>query len=1089
MRILLTLFLVTSIFTCWSQSPLIGIRNGDWVVIKGTSQIKLPAEYYDLGNFDQQGFAYFASNGKYGVIDADGNEVVAPQYIRMQSFGWGMFGGIGEESNALINLKSEPQIDSCQRWNIIDKYWTYYFVSGEKKLINFPSGRVIDMDSTVEISKQSLGYAFVNYDGDEVLYDPNGSEVDLKGGYAILQDEYVRLKTAASHKLILVNNDSYELPLKTTDFKYDGNYFQYSVPNRTVRTDLFGKVLMDVPYGKVKDAGFNRFIFTDKDKSGIMDGKGNVLVPAKYLFINPGREGYFVTQMSGVGLLDKSGREVVPCRFESVQKQGNLYIVESNAGLFGVYSAKTGQTIVSPKFKKITISDDRIRGWFGETLQIIFYNSDHTIENKITLNNTVSRYKLASDSRGSYDPRLLTIGWFFEEEPKFDEEGFNIGSVQKWGIRDAADSVLANPRFSTPKFVPSAGFSLIPMGTRKMEFMGGRAKDKKIFNAIDLNTGRMMQGDFIEVDTTDALTREYLRFSSRQGFGYITQDNKIHRVFHFDRENDTYLRISTSETGEYEKQDDDDHREAIRLSTHQLNNPESPSYRTWKYRKMEYTHVVLKEAKWNFLTPTGGELFSEPFDFADRFYKHTAIVKKEGKWGVANKDSLFIPAVYNSIERMKEFNDTVFIVRKSQKGLRILDSKANQLGHNITSVKKAMGEFAIVQANKKELVLNSKHEVVSSEGERFRALNDRYFLSRIKRKSNIFDSDGNLMAEIDAKARDVFFDQLVLFRDGARFGLTNDQGDTLTPSLYKSIEVYGDLILAEGSDTRIYNDSGEELFVFESEKILIDSVTNQIAVCVGDKVTIYESDGTKVTKVKGIAPDVFVSGMLIDLGNKGISKPIKEGATTPPGGIKSIVSAGRSGFLLETRGGWKVVDRDWSYHEEVGRTAFKRCKYLGEDVIYINYPGNYFFSVRYGKHSFDGSPVKGCNSGFVLTLLKEEQKYVYLTPEAENLFEQKFRKATPFSNSHAAVKMRRGWTIIDANGRAKSLDSFGEIKVHGNGLFSTQSSSLHGLIDHHGKVILDTEYERIEILHDEVIQAVKKGEFFYFKLDGTPIPY
>ncbi|PWL27717.1 MAG: hypothetical protein DCO96_10460 [Fluviicola sp. XM-24bin1] len=1090
MRILLTLFLVTSAFLCWSQQPLIGIKNGDWIIIKGSSQKKLPAEYYDVGNFDQQGFAYFAVNGKYGIIDANGTEVVTPSFIRMESFGWGMFGGIGDDSNMLINLKSEPKVDTCKRWSPIDKHWAYYFEKGEKKLLNFPSARVVNIDSTVSVTRQSLGYVFVNYDGDEVLYDPKGNEVDLTGGYAILQNEYIRLKTSNSHTLILANNDTFELPLKTTDFKYDGNYFQYSVTDRTVRTDLFGKVLLDVPYGKLRDAGFNRFVFTDQSgKSGVMDGFGNVLIQPAYFFINPTREGYFVTSGSGVGLLDKSGRLLVPCKYESIKKQGELYIVETSANLYGVYSAKSKQEMIAPKFKKVTISDDRIRGWFGETLQIVYYNADHSIDRKITLNNTVSRFKLASDGVGGYDPRLLTIGWFFEEIPKFDDEGFNIGTSQKWGIRDAADSIIAKPRYATPKFIPSAGFSFIPMGVRKLEFMDGQARDKKVFNAIDLNTGKIMPGDFFDIDTTDALTREYLRFSSNRGFGYITQDNKIHYVFHFDRENDTYLRISTSQTGEYDKMEDDEHRESFRLSKFILNNPESPEYRSWSYRKKNYTHVVLKGAKWNFLTPQGSELFSEPFDYVDRFYKHTAIVKREGKWGVVNHDSLMIPAAYASIERMKEFNDTVFIVRQSQKGSRIMDTKANVLEHNVTSVKKAMGEYAIVQSGKKELVLNDQHEVISSEGERFRALNDRYFLTRVKRKSYIYDSQGGLLAQIDAKSRDVYFDRFILFRDGSRFGLTDEQGDTLIPMGYKSIEVFGDLILAIGSDSRVYNREGEELFVFESGKVLIDSLTNQIALCIGDKITIYEPGGSKVAKLKGIAPDVFLSGMLIDLGSRGIAMPIVEGATTPPAGIKSIESAGNSGFLLEIKDGWLVVDRNWKFHPEVGKTAFKRCKYLGEDVVYLNKPGNFFFSKSYGKFAFHGSPVKGCNSGYVLTFIKDERKYVYLTPEGENYFEQKFREATPFSNGHAAVKMRRGWTIIDANGRAKSLDSFGEIKVHGNGLFSTQSASLHGLIDHHGNVILDTLYERIEILHGDVIQAVKGGEFFYFKLDGTPIEY
>ncbi|XOV67341.1 MAG: WG repeat-containing protein [Fluviicola sp.] len=1089
MRILLTLLLVAGAYLCSSQQPLIGIKNGDWVIINGAAQKKLPKDYYDVGNFDQLGYTYFAQNGFYGIIDANGEEVFPPQCSRIESFGWGMFGGIGEGANLLINLKNGLSVDTCKRWDAIDKSWTYFFEDGQKMLLNYASGRIVHLDSTTTLNKMRFGYTSIYRDGKEIVFSPKGDTVDLSGGFIVIQNSYVRLKTTEAHTLILDNSVTFELPMNTTDFKFDGNYFQYSQANRTVRTDLFGEVLMDVPYGGLKDAGFNRFIFTENGKSGILDGSGKILVPAEYLFISPTREGYYATKMDGTGLLNKSGAVEVPCKFESIKKQGDMYILQSRARLFGVYSSKAKDMIVPAKFKKITISKDRIRGWFGETLQILFYNEDHGIDKKITLNNTVSRYKLAANSADGYDPRLLAIGWFFEEKPRFDDEGFNIGTIQKWGIKDAADSVIARPRYTTPRFIPSAGFSLIPMGTQTLESLGSRSNKRKIYNAIDLNTGNIIPGDFLDIDTTDALTREYLRFSSKQGFGYITQDNKVHKVFHFDRENDKYLRFSTSNTGKFEKKIGDDHRESFKLTSVDLNNPENPNYQSWRFNQDVYDHVVLEEGKWNFLTPSGKPLFDEPFDFADRFYKHSAVVKKNGKWGVVNKDSLIISTMYNSIERLKEFNDTVFLVRKTQTGNRVLDRSANELGHNITDVKKATTEYAIVTAGRKEMVINGKHEVISSEGERFRVLNDRYFLTRIKRRSYVYDSEGQLLANIGAKSQDVFFDRFILYRDGSRYGIANEQGDTLIPCEYKSIKVCGDLLLAEGKDTRVYNDQGEELFVFPTEKVLIDSINNRIAVCEGDKVKVYEADGTKVNKLKGITPDVFINGMLIKLGPKGIALAVDEKVIAPKVGIKTIESAGETGFILETAEGWMVVDRNWNFHAELGDKLFRRCEYVGEGVVYLNRPGKWFFSKKYGKHPIKGSPKKNFDSGYILCEHANGDKFVYLSPEGKNIFEQKFSEATPFCQGYAAVKMRRGWTIIDASGRAKSLDSFGEIQVHGNGLFTTQSASLLGLIDHHGKVILDTEYERLEVLHGDVIQAVKNGEFFYFKLDGTPIEY
>ncbi|GAB5416121.1 MAG: hypothetical protein Crog4KO_12940 [Crocinitomicaceae bacterium] len=1083
-KLLIVLFLGVSLAS-WSQQPLIGIKDGNWIILKKGEQTKLPVHYYDVGNFDQMGFAYFATNGKYGVIDANGQEVVKPIYNRLISFGWGYFGGIKENGNSLLRVRPESYgVTDCTNWNQLDEFWAVF--KGEEDVIyNFSSDVTITLDSTTTLEDHTLGYLSIAYQDSLVVYDPSANVVDLTGGSASFQEEYLRLKSNSMDQLVLPNR-TFNLPEDVRRFNYDGNYFQYSTNSRTVRMDLFGKTQMDVPFGNIEKIGFDKYKFLDKGLWGIMDRKGNVVLPAKYYLIRPGRKGYFVTGDGGQGLISDAGNEIVPCQFESINKQGDLYIVETEANLFGVYSSRRQKMIVSPKFRKVTVSNDRIRGWFGETLQIAFYDSEHEIEKTITLNNTVSRFKLAKESQG-FDSRLLTVGWFFEEKPIFDNEGFNVGTKRKWGIKDAGDSVLAKPRFPDPKYIPTANFSMIPIGAQESEFMGKKIRKDNIYSLMDLTTGRVMPGEFLQIDTTDALSRDYMRYSSTTGFGYITRDNKLHPVLHFDRENDPFVRFTTSQSGGFTVVETEE-RESVRLSTYALNNPDNPQYATWTYNDKTYNYVVLPEAKWNFLKPDGDVLVEEPFDYADRFFLNTAIVRRESGWGVINPDTTVIDCQYNRVERMKEFNDTVFLVRKSQGGFRFLNRTANEVPGGLTRVLKSKKTYTIVESGRNQMVLNNLHEVISDEGDRYRALNDRYFMTRLNRKSYVYDSEGNERAEIDAKPRDVFFDQIILYRDGSRYGLVDDRGDTLLTHDYKTIEPFGNLILAKGPDTRVFDTNGNQLFVFESEEVLIDSVTNRLAVNKSGKITIYEADGTKVTKLKGIDPDRFINNMLISLGSNGISMSILDEGPELINGIKSVESAGESGYILETKNGFSLVDLNWEPHANLSGRNFDKIRYLGEGQVYLK-PGSAIYSSKYGVHQFNGRIVKDFDSGMLLTYIPEDRSYRYISPEGEDVFKQKFRDAKPFKDGYASVLMRNGWTIIDVNGLAKSLDSYGVIEGYGNGLFSTASASLYGMIDHHGNTILETKYERLKILNGDTIQAVKDGEILYFKLDGTPIEY
>lgn len=1086
MRNLLFILFLGIPLQCWSQQPLTGIKNGNWIIFQGSNQKQLPVHYYDVGNFDQNGLAYFAANGKYGVIDTQGTVVVMPSYDRLLSFGWGYFGGINTDANELVHIHQNT-VDTIpfRSWDRIEENWATFKNSDRNLLLNFPSGLTIDLDSTTTLEEHSMNFVSVAFNERLEVYNAEGNAVDLTAGSASFKKEYIRLKSEKMDRLIL-SNRTYDLPEGVRRFNFDGNQFQYSTEQRTVRMDLFGNVKMDVPYANIEKAGFDRYIFLDNGKNGVMNGTGNEIIPARYFQIRPEGKNYRVIQPSGTGIVSGTGAEIVPSRYKSISKQGDMYIVQTTAGLYGVYSARKKGIIVPPKFRRISVSKDRIRGWLGQTLQIAFYNEAHDIEKTLTLNNTVSRFKLAEESRG-YDTRLLGIGWFFEEKPVFDNEGFNIGSKRKWGVKDAGDSVITKPKFPDPKFVPTASFSMIPVGTKETEFMGKKTRKRKIFNVVDLNTGRVLPGQFLEIDTTDALTRDYIRYTSNAGFGYFTRDNKMHPVLHFDRENDTYLRFTTSETGNFQVVESEE-RESVRMSSFKLNNPDKPEYANWTFKDKIYNQVVLPDAKWNFLKPNGETLFDTSFDFADRFYRNTATVKRDGKWGVVNPDTLFIPCEYSLIKRMKAFNDTVFMVRKTELGKRFLNRSSNEISHEITRVIKVRKEYAIVASGNRQFVLNPQHEIVSDEGQGYRVLNERYFLIRKNRKSYVIDSKGNAFADIDAKPRDVFFDQILLYRDGSRFGLVNDRGDTLLTHAYKSIEAIGDLILAKGKDTRVFNKDGEELFQFDVEKVLIDSVTNRLAVNKSGKITIYEVDGTKVRKLNEINPDVFINNMLIEFGTNGSGTSVLEEGPKLPSGIKAIESAGNSGYIIETKEGFQLVDLNWELHKETGRNVYDRCRYLGEGVVFIK-RGNSLFSMEHGMHHFQGSAMKTFDSGLLLVFLPEEGKYCYVTPEGVNPFEQKFKNAKPFKDGYASVKMRNGWTIIDANGSAKSLDSYGAIEVHGNGIFSTASGSLHGLIDHHGKVILETNYERLKIINGNTIQAVKDGEILYFQLDGTLIVY
>ncbi len=1077
-------FLFVVVTRVCSQQPLIGVKEGQWLLLDKGKTITLPKNYYDVGDFDQHGLAYFAVAGKYGVIDAKGNEVVAAQFNRIQSHGYGYFTTLTEDGGLLLQLKNDSiYVDSCLKWSVKDKYWMSVQKESGKFYLNLPSAKRWNLDSLYKIEQTGFGYCSLSDTSDHVTYfDHLGNAFEKEKESVVFYPDYVRVKRNLEDRIV-TEAYTYLLPENVVRIEYTGAFLQYSTNTNTVRIDPMGKTILDVPFENVSPGGRDRLIVLRDFKYGLIDGSGTILIPAAYNFLAPHGEFFLAETEEGTGVIRVDGTTVVPCKYSNVRQRGALYEVETEAGLKGLYSTISGGYLLEPKFKKIAVSQDKVRGWLNTQLQIVTFDEKHQIVNQLTLDNTVSKFGGAMSQKG-FDKRLFSIGWFYEKTPIFDAEGFSVGENLRWGIRDSQDSIISEPRYPTPIYVPEMDFSLIYLGKKEFNWMGMELSETMTFGGIELNKGRNMGIQFVSVDTLDGLSRDFVRFSSLEGMGYITKDNKVNKVLNIDYQDDEFVRFATSATNEIIGCEDNT-PDGIQLSSYSWGAKKGP--RSWSSNRKEYKMVQLPDAQWNYLTPSGTLLFNTPFEFAERFKFRTAIVKTEGKWGVINSDSLVIPAEFSRIDRMPELGDTIFRVMRSQGGLRFLDRQSNVIPLEIEKVVKMTRDYAIVMSNGKQLVINDKYEVVSTIGETYRNLTDRYFFTRIERENQIFDATGAHFATIAARPKDVFNDQLILAVDGNNFGLLDVFGDTLVPFEFTEIEALGEFIVARNRQTSWLLDvTGELLVDAGSARVLVDSITNNYAICENDKVFVYNSNGERIHKEKGIQPDVFVGNFLIELRNAGRSVNIVNDALVLPVSIKSITPVDHFGYILHTREGYEYFDKNWNAFAPCSKAVSLR--YLGSGVVRVkSETGKFLFSPSYGKQAISGRPVGEFNSGYLL--IENKRKYYYIGLNFGESFDLEYADAQPFQDGYAAVKLNRGWTIIDVNGFHKSLDSYGEIEVHGNGLFSTSKSALFGLFNSQGTEILPVEYERIKVMENNVIQAVKNGEIYYFKNDGTAIPY
>lgn len=118
----------------------------------------------------------------------------------------------------------------------------------------------------------------------------------------------------------------------------------------------------------------NLFSIRDENGlSGMVDGKGNYVVPPRYERIekighdplDSGRErdydpDYLVVWENGrCGLLDQSGNKLIPLKYESISTYNRGYATVMHKGNYGMVDSK-GNYLLEPKYKLITMYDDVI---------------------------------------------------------------------------------------------------------------------------------------------------------------------------------------------------------------------------------------------------------------------------------------------------------------------------------------------------------------------------------------------------------------------------------------------------------------------------------------------------------------------------------------------------------------------------------------------------------------------------------------------------------------------------------------------------------------------------------------------------------
>jgi hypothetical protein len=315
-------------------------RKGDaWGYSDSTGRIVLEPKYDRTYFFSPDGLARVKTKGRYGFIDQEGKLVIVPSFLKASDFLMGVAQVETKNKKFCINLEGEE--DECplpeEEMEPEDDWEPLSVVQDNhayRLLINETNDTLSEIFSSIKIVRKSIfpkpvSFALVQRNKSYGAYDEQGKIIAPIEFEAI---EFIDMEfyMAKKNNKWGVQNFSGDLILP---FEFDSITKvpdRYYLENPEVRNDHF-IVFRDKKYGIIDsrkniiaDFSFDyiqkpegcscptQYVVKKENKVGLLDYKGDTLIPLKYSYIEPFYLARFTMvkdAMNKEGYISRKGKE------------------------------------------------------------------------------------------------------------------------------------------------------------------------------------------------------------------------------------------------------------------------------------------------------------------------------------------------------------------------------------------------------------------------------------------------------------------------------------------------------------------------------------------------------------------------------------------------------------------------------------------------------------------------------------------------------------------------------------------------------------------------------------------------------------
>ncbi len=1088
-----------------------------------------------MGALQGQNYYPVKINQKWGLIDANGQLVVSPQYEVIgtpQKFGYTLMQQAGKIG--LLNKKGQLLIPAnYEEIKILDSNFFEVITNEEQQVITANGQAVLkgnDYEQLTVLNHQLLVFAkhglfgCVNVLGNK-LVATEYEEITL------YRNQYLKIKKGQQYglldltgKLILpVVADAFNVLDNGLLFYLKGvlwgavtmegkaliqpNYSTYSLINQSlIKLERFGENwLYNIEEQKIVSTKSTRdFLpFSDKyvltrlaDRFGLVNYQAEEILANEYQEIQSFSTAAFRVRNGWKwGLVHKNGQQLLNYDYDFIAPIRKGKALVKKGAFFGLIDAN-GQILVPAEYSRITISGDNIKAFKGEKWTLFYIDQAGKVLQGANFKKHFRIQIEGKDTEGEL--RRLTMGDFGNSYLLDNFEWFFVGELSKWGLRRLSDGEeVIPPTYDFIRIERDLGYTIVGLEKQgQYRFDRTNYRFNYLYGIVNNKVGKLVT----HLKLWDVRSEDFRNGSL---VARVVFDNGRHGLM---LKNGKFVKKDYGYIGAFKDglaKISIGGRVSAKLNAKDKSLGLLPDYLdsllvgsdmidiTIHDQKVQASaYLTCEDCKWGYIDTTAFTIIQPKYEIAHEFVNDVCLVKSKGKWGMIDQlGNDLLPLKYDAANFLAGTDNQIIKIAVNSKKYGLMDT----LGQLLVDLK--YDELGVFQENRLGVRIGNNWGYVAKNGEavipakfqKIAPFSEGLAAVRYQRKWLFIDPNGQIQLDDDYSAIGNFKQEKAWVKKDGSVGYIARDGSTIIPYDFSQAFDFKNGVARVVKDGKygLIDEKGNYILKPKFSRIAPFDETGLAIVRYGNKITRY-----------GV---IDQTGNLITTQNYRKIHPFKEG--------RALVRH-KNGYGFIDKNGQLVIEGNYSKAASFseGRAMVQRDNRCG----FIDLAGREIIPLTYSKclDFEDGKAVvyEGLKKGGLIDLfgkeiiepginrlmgfkdgrglVRENYDYYYIAADA-SWRDGYFEKAAAYQHGIAAVRKGGKWGIINRNGLNLISNKYDQITSFDEGFAKVQLSQFVGLADLEGNLIIPPAYEYITYAGDGLFRVENGGEIGYLRNDGS----